>query len=55
MKDIEEVSTFIDTSTMNLLAITQEQVATSEEFKSMVELLREQAKVLHDSISRFKV
>lgn len=55
VKDIEEVSTFIDTSTMNLLAITQEQVATSEEFKAMAELLREQAKVLHDSISRFKV
>lgn len=55
VKDIEEVSTFIDASTRNLLAITQEQVATSEEFKAMAELLREQAKELDNSISKFKV
>ena len=40
---------------MNLLAITEEQVATSEEFNAMAELLREQAKILDDSISRFTV
>ena len=55
VRDIGKVSTSIDSSTMSLLAITEEQVATSDEFKTMVELLREQAKLLDDSISRFKV
>lgn len=55
VQNIEEVSSSIDTDTMNLLAITQEQFATSDEFKNMAKLLREQAKLLDDSISRFKV
>lgn len=55
VRNIGEVSTYIDSSTMNLLAITEEQVATSDEFKTMAKLLREQAKLLDDSISRFKV
>lgn len=55
VQDIGKVSTSIDSSTMNLLAITEEQVATSDEFTTMAELLREQAKLLDDSISRFKV
>ena len=53
--DIEKVSELIDSHTMNLLAIMQEQAATSDEFKVMVELLYEQAKLLDDSISQFKV
>lgn len=55
VQDIGKVSTSIDSSTMSLLAITEEQVATSDEFKTMAELLREQAKLLDDGISRFKV
>lgn len=55
VQSIEEVSSSIDTSTMSLLAITEEQFATSDEFKNMAKLLREQAKLLDDSISRFKV
>lgn len=53
--DIEKVSGIIDSHTMNLLAIMQEQAATSDEFKAMVELLYEQAKLLDESISKFKV
>lgn len=55
VQSIEEVSASIDTSTMSLLAITEEQVATSDEFKTMAKLLREQAKLLDDSISRFEM
>lgn len=55
VQNIEKVSTSIDTSTMSLLAITEEQVATSDEFKTMAKLLREQAKLLDDSISRFEM
>lgn len=55
IRDIGKVSTSIDSSTMSLLAITEEQVATSDEFKTMAELLREQAKLLDDGISKFTV
>lgn len=55
LKEIEQVSLSVDVSTASLLAITQEQVATSEEFKAMAELLRQQAKKLDESISKFTI
>ena len=55
MAKIDEVSKVIDANAMNLAAVTEEQMATSEEFKTMSELLREEALELHESISKFKI
>ena len=40
---------------MNLAAVTEEQMASSEEFKAMSEFLNREAEVLNESISKFKV
>jgi len=53
--EIEEVSTSIDSNMVSLLAITQEQVATSDEFRTTAVLLREQAQLVDDGISIFKI
>ncbi len=55
MTQIDEVSKVIDANAMNLAAVTEEQMATSEEFKTMSELLREEALELHESVSKFKI
>ncbi|SUY46603.1 methyl-accepting chemotaxis sensory transducer [Clostridium putrefaciens] len=55
MNEIDEVSKVIDSNAMSLAAVTEEQMASSEEFKVMSESLNKEAKVLSDSISKFKV
>lgn len=55
LKEMEQISQSVDLSTISLLAITQEQAATSEEFKEMARLLRQQAKKLDESISKFRI
>lgn len=55
LKAIEYASEAMDLRAMSLLAVTQEQAATSDEFKEMAELLRQQAKELDKSISKFKI
>ncbi|MDA3730217.1 methyl-accepting chemotaxis protein [Niameybacter massiliensis] len=55
MSTLGNVSQTIDMNTMNLAAVTQEQMATSEEFKSMAEVLRQEAENLQTNIMKFKV
>lgn len=54
MDEIGKVSKVIDDNTMNLAAITEEQMATSQEFNGMAQILQKEAEVLNESISRFK-
>ncbi len=53
--DINEMSELIDTNTRGLAAIAEQQMATSEEFSNMAILLKEQAVMLDDKISVFKI
>ncbi len=53
--DISEMSELIDTNTRGLAAIAEQQMATSEEFSNMAILLKEQAVMLDDKISVFKI
>ena len=55
MNEMEEVSKVIDTKTLNLAAVTQEQMATSEEFDSMAQVLNQEAQSLITSIEKFKI
>ena len=55
MNEMEEVSKVIDSNTMNLAAITEEQMATSEEFNRMAQMLNEEAEGLTESISNFTI
>lgn len=55
MNEIDIVSKTIDTNAMNLAAVTEEQMASSEEFKSMSEFLNRESEILNESISRFKI
>lgn len=55
MEKIEEVAKVIDDSAMSLAAVTEEQMATSEEFKAMSEVLREEATKLSESANRFQL
>lgn len=55
MNEIDKVSKIIDSNSMNLAAVTEEQMATSEEFKAMAELLSAEAELLNDSITSFKL
>lgn len=55
MNEMEEVSKVIDSNTMNLAAITEEQMATSEEFNGMAQMLNEEAEGLTQTISKFKI
>ena len=55
MNEMEEVSRVIDSNTMNLAAITEEQMATSEEFNGMAQMLNQEAEGLTQTISKFKI
>lgn len=55
MNEMEEVSKVIDSNTMNLAAITEEQMATSEEFNGMAQMLNREAEGLTETISKFKI
>lgn len=55
MNEMEEVSKVIDSNTMNLAAITEEQMATSEEFNGMAQMLNHEAEALTQTISKFKI
>lgn len=55
MNEMEEVSKVIDSNTMNLAAITEEQMATSEEFNGMAQMLNHEAEGLTETISKFKI
>ena len=55
MNEMEEVSKVIDSNTMNLAAITEEQMATSEEFNGMAQMLNQEAEGLTQTISKFKI
>lgn len=55
MTEIDKVSKIIDSNAMNLAAVTEEQMATSQEFKAMSEVLMSEAEILGGSISKFKV
>lgn len=55
MVEIDKVSKTIDSNAMNLAAVTEEQMATSEEFKAMSEVLMREAEILDDSISKFRL
>ena len=55
MNEMEEVSKVIDAKTLNLAAVTQEQMATSEEFDSMAQVLNQEAQSLITSIEKFKI
>lgn len=54
MNKMEEVSISIDASITNLAAITEEQMATSEEFNSIAQGLKKEAQELTRSVSKFK-
>ena len=53
MNETHEMMNVIELNTVGLAAITEEQMATSQEFTAMAELLREQAKELDESIGKF--
>ncbi len=53
MNKMEEVSISIDASITNLAAITEEQMATSEEFNSIAQGLKKEAQELTRSVSKF--
>lgn len=55
MDKLDNVSQIIDSNTMNLAAVTEEQMATSEGFKSMAEILSSEAGNLKETIMKFKV
>ena len=55
MNEMEQVSKIIDSNTMNLAAITEEQMATSQEFNGMAQVLNEEARGLTESVARFKI
>lgn len=55
MNQLDHVSQAIDMSAMNLAAVTEEQMATSEEFKSIAEILNSESEGLKESINIFKV
>ncbi|MGL4738525.1 MAG: methyl-accepting chemotaxis protein [Cellulosilyticaceae bacterium] len=55
MEKIEEVAKVIDESAMSLAAVTEEQMATSEEFKAMSEVLQDEAIKLSEHTSYFEV
>ena len=55
MNEMEEVAKVIDSNTMNLAAITEEQMATSEEFNGMAQMLNHEAEGLTQTISKFKI
>lgn len=55
MNELDQVSQIIDSNSMNLAAVTEEQMATSEEFKTMAELLASEAELLNESITIFKL
>ncbi len=53
--DIKETAELIDSNTKGLAAIAEQQMATSEEFSNMAIMLKEQAVVLDEKISVFKI
>ncbi|WP_027632175.1 methyl-accepting chemotaxis protein [Clostridium hydrogeniformans] len=55
MNEIDKVSKIVDSNAMNLAAVTEEQMASAEEFKSMSEFLSREAEELNHSISKFKI
>lgn len=55
MNEMEEVSKVIDSNTMNLAAITEEQMATFEEFNGMAQMLNQESEALTQTISKFKI
>ncbi|MEW8954945.1 methyl-accepting chemotaxis protein [Clostridium sp.] len=55
MDEIDKVSKMVDSNAMNLAAVTEEQMASAEEFKSMSEFLSREAELLNDSVSKFKI
>ncbi|GAA0122934.1 MAG: methyl-accepting chemotaxis protein [Clostridium argentinense] len=55
MDEIDKVSKTIDTNAMNLAAVTEEQMASAQEFKAMSEFLNRESELLNESIARFKL
>jgi methyl-accepting chemotaxis protein len=55
MNEIEQVSKIIDSNTRNLASSTEEEMASAGELKVMSEVLNEEAKILNECISKFRI